>query len=115
MFRFIPVVILSVVFISGCVGAGEFGTQFGILPKSSLPIIGGGKDFSGNSIVHLKGGGEVKGMVWIDTTTDTYYVFRTNYAHTNRHWNEADTIPKDQVAYMEHNDEKYDSVGAPWR
>ena len=114
MFRLVSIIILSAVLLAGCAGAGEWGTQMGILPKSSLPIIGGGKDIIGNKIVHLKGGGEVKGMVWIDTTSDTYYVFGIKYDHDNRHWKEANTIPKDQVSYMEYNSEKYDDVGRAW-
>lgn len=104
MSRFIPVIILSLVFISGCVGAGEFGTQFGILPKSSLPIIGGGRESIGKRVVHIKGGDEVTGYVWYDTRTDIYYVFKAENDAIGRQWQEAHTIPKDQVSYMEHYD-----------
>lgn len=101
MFRFISLIILSAVLLAGCVGAGEWGTQMGILPKSSLPIIGGGRDYIGDRIVHIKGGEEVKGTVWIDTRTDTYFVFKSQDDAVWRRWEKAYTIPKDQVSYME--------------
>lgn len=96
MSRFIPVIILSLVFISGCVGAGEFGTQMGVFPRSNIPILGGGEKSVGKKIVHTKSGDKIKGLTYYDSRTNSYTVYLDECTTRT-----GTIIPADQVVYME--------------
>lgn len=99
MLRFIPVVILSAMLLAGC-GAGGFGTQMGVFPRSNIPILGGGAKKVGDKIVHTKSGDTIKGLTYYDSTTDSYIV----YSDVSNSWlnnTNSTTIPADQVVYME--------------
>jgi len=79
MSRFIPVLILSAVLLTGC--------GLGILPKSSLPIIGGGEHLIGGSkTVHMKNGDRVHGVTYYLTAQDTYHVTGNLYKKGEEGW-----------------------------
>jgi len=96
MSKFIPVVILSAILLAGC--------GLGILPKSSLPIIGGGEHYIGGSkTIHMKNGDEAHGVTYYLDAQETYHVSGKLYKKGEKEGKDVWQlmIPASEVLYIE--------------